>query len=258
MAAVSDDLDQMPVVRKLADFDQKSGNLLERLVFNNRLVMVIACAIATVVLVFFAATKLELNASFEKMLPQSQPYIKNYLTYQKDLRGLGNVIRVVVENSDGDIFDPAYLEALKEINDELFLTPGVDRAWVKSLWTPAVRWTEVTEDGFRGGPVMPDTYDGSPKTVEQLKQNIARSGIVGSLVAGNFKSSMILVPLLDKESSTSTHVACAARRWSSPARSLPSRGSLAWWRSWASSSIPSRSSCHSWCSRSACRTARRR
>ena len=39
-----------------------------------------------------------LNASFEKMIPQSQPYIKNYLTYQKDLRGLGNAVRVVVEN----------------------------------------------------------------------------------------------------------------------------------------------------------------
>ncbi len=61
----------------------------------------------------------------------------------------------MVENTDGDIFDPAYLEALKQINDELVLTPGVDRAWVKSLWTPAVRWTEVTEEGFRGGPVMP-------------------------------------------------------------------------------------------------------
>ena len=41
------------------------------------------------------------------------------------------------------------------------LTPGVDRAWVKSLWTPSVRWTEVTEEGFRGGPVMPDAYNGS-------------------------------------------------------------------------------------------------
>ena len=53
---------------------------------------------------------------------------------------------------------------------------------MKSLWTPAVRWTEVTEEGFRGGPVMPDNYNGSPQTVEQLSSNIARSGIVGSLV----------------------------------------------------------------------------
>ncbi len=73
---------------------------------------------------------------------------------------------------------------------------------MKSLWTPGVRWTEVTEEGFRGGPVMPDGYDGSPKSVEQLKENIARSGIVGSLVANNFKSSMIFVPLLDKEPGT--------------------------------------------------------
>ena len=206
MAAVSDDLDQMPVIRDIADFDQSSGNALERLVFNNRLPMIVVCAIITVVLGFVAATRLELNASFEKTLPHGQPYIKNYLTYQKELRGLGNALRVVVENADGDIFDPRYLEVLKQINDELFLTPGVDRAWVKSLWTPAVRWTEVTEEGFRGGPVMPDSYDGSAKTVEQLKQNIARSGIVGNLVANNFKSSMIFVPLLAKDPATGKRI----------------------------------------------------
>ena len=206
MAAVTIETEQMPVVRDLADFDPRSGNRLERLVFNNRLAMVIVCALVTLVLAYVAATRLTLNASFEKMIPQSQPYIKNYLTYQKDLRGLGNAIRVVVENTDGDIFDPRYLEALKQISDELILTPGVDRAWVKSLWTPAVRWTEVTEEGFRGGAVMPDSYNGSPQTVEQLKQNIARSGIVGSLVANDFKSSMIFVPLLDTEPGTGKRI----------------------------------------------------
>jgi predicted RND superfamily exporter protein len=202
MAAPGNDLDRMPVVRSIEDFDLRSGNLLERLVFNHRLAMIVTCALVTAVLGYCAASRLVLNASFEKMIPQSQAHIKNYLTYQKDLRGLGNAVRVVVENTDADIFDPQYLEALKQINDELFLTPGVDRAWMKSLWTPGVRWTEVTEEGFRGGPVMPDGYDGSARSVEQLKQNIARSGIVGGLVADNFKSSMIFVPLLDKEPRT--------------------------------------------------------
>ena len=206
MTASPESPDAMPVVRTLAEFDQKSGNLLERLVFNNRLAMVIICGIVTLVLGYAAATKLVLNASFEKMIPQSQSYIKNYLEHKKDLRGLGNALRVVVENADGDIFEPRYLEALKEINDELILTPGVDRAWVKSLWTPGVRWTEVTEEGFRGGPVMPDSYNGSAQGVEQLKQNIARSGIVGSLVANNFKSSMIFVPLLDKDVATGKRI----------------------------------------------------
>ncbi|MHC8380899.1 efflux RND transporter permease subunit [Pseudomonas sp. LB3P14] len=192
-------LDTMPVIRELKGFDARSGNFLERLIFNNRLLVVLTCLIVTVLLSYFAATRLTLNASFEKMIPQSQPYIKNYLENRQSLRGLGNTVRVVVENTDGDIYDPKYLEVLKQVNDTLFLTPGVDRAWMKSLWTPAVRWTEVTEEGFRGGPVMPDSYDGSASGVEQLRLNIARSGIIGNLVGNNFKSSMIVVPLLEKD-----------------------------------------------------------
>ena len=192
------DLEAMPVMRELADFDPRSGNWLERLVFNHRLAMMVVCAIVTIVLGYAAATKLAMNASFEKMIPHEHPYIKNYLAHQKDLRGLGNAMRVVVENADGDIFDPRYVDTLKQIHDELFVTAGVDRAWVKSLWSPAVRWTEVTEEGFRGGPVMPDGYNGSPASVEQLQQNIARSGVVGSLVANDMKSSMVFVPLLDR------------------------------------------------------------
>ncbi len=192
-------LDTMPVIRELKGFDARSGNVLERLIFNNRLLVVLTCLIVTVLLSYFAATGLTLNASFEKMIPQSQPYIKNYLENRQALRGLGNTVRVVVENTDGDIYDPKYPEVLKQVNDTLFLTPGVDRAWIKSLWTPAVRWTEVTEEGFRGGPVMPDSYDGSASGVEQLRLNIARSGIIGSLVGNNFKSSMIVVPLLEKD-----------------------------------------------------------
>ncbi|HEU4776556.1 MAG TPA: MMPL family transporter [Telluria sp.] len=194
-----DQLDAMPVVRDLARFDQDSGNALERMVFNHRLLFIVACTIITVVLGYLGASKLGLNASFEKMMPQGQPYIQNYLANKSALRGLGNAVRVVVENPQGDIFDPKYLEVLKQVNDELFLTPGVDRAWMKSMWTPTVRWNEVTEDGFQGGPVMPDAYDGSARSVEQLKINIARAGIVGSLVANNFKSTMIFVPLLDKD-----------------------------------------------------------
>ncbi|MBI2277952.1 MAG: MMPL family transporter [Dechloromonas sp.] len=202
MAVATDLMDRMPIVRSLNDFNPKSGSVLERLIFNNRLAVVIACAVVTLVLLFGAATKLTLNASFERMIPQSQPYIKNYLDNRAELRGLGNVLRIVVENTKGDIFDPQYQETLRKINDELFLTPGVDRAWLKSLWTPAVRWTEVTEEGFRGGPVMPESYDGSPAATEQLRLNIARSGIVGRFVGNDFKSSMIVVPLLDKDPAT--------------------------------------------------------
>ena len=187
----------MPIVRDPRDFDPRSGNMLERLVFNHRPWLILLCAAITVVL-GFQATKLTVNASFEKMIPQSHPYIRNYFDHRKDLSGMGNTVRVAVENTRGDIFDPAYLATLAKINDELLLLPGTERAWIKSLWTPFVRWTDVTEEGFQGGPVMPGNYDGSPPSIEQLRINVGRAGIIGSLVANNLKSSMIIVPLMEK------------------------------------------------------------
>jgi predicted RND superfamily exporter protein len=198
--------ENLPAPGGLDSFDPNTGSRLERLVFNNRRAVIVLCALITLVLGFLAATRLTLNASFERMLPVSHPYIQNYLEHKNDLRGLGNSLRIVVANPGGDIYDPMYLETLRKIHDELVLTPGVDRTWVKSLWSPAVRWTEVTEEGFRGGPVMPDNYDGSAAATEQLRGNIARSGLVGGLVGNNFGSSMIVVPLLDKDPRTGQRI----------------------------------------------------
>jgi predicted RND superfamily exporter protein len=188
-----------PLSAAAEPFDPASGSRLERLVFHNRRVVLVACLLLTIVLGAVAFARLGLNASFDKMIPRGHPYIQNYLDNRTELRGLGNSLRIVVENPNGTVYDARYLDALKKVHDELFLTPGVDRAWVKSLWAPGVRWTEVTEEGFRGGPVMPDNYDGSPASTDQLRGNIARAGLVGSLVGDDFRSSMIVLPLLDKD-----------------------------------------------------------
>jgi predicted RND superfamily exporter protein len=203
--AAPTNIEAMPVVKDLADFDLQSGNVLERLVFNHRLLVVLVCLAITAVLGFMAV-RISLNASYEKMLPVGHPYVQNFAANKGQLRGLGNTLRVVVENTQGDIFDPDYLATLKQVNDELFLTPGVDRAWVKSIWMPVVRYNEVTEEGFAGGPVMPDSYDGSEASVEELRQNIMKAGLVGNLVANDFKSAMIIVPLLDRDIETGTPI----------------------------------------------------
>lgn len=185
----------MAVVSDPNDFDEQSGNFLERLIFNHRIWVIVGCILLTG-LFAIQMRGLVVSASYDKMLPYTHPYIQNFLENRGDLRGLGDSIRVVVENTDGDIFDPVYLDALAKINDEIFLLPGVDRAWMKSIFTPVVRWTEVTEEGFVGGPVLPNTFNGSPKSIEELRINIERAGVVGSLVANDYKSSMIAIPLL--------------------------------------------------------------
>jgi predicted RND superfamily exporter protein len=180
-------------------FDRQSGSWIERVLFNHRLVVLLACAMVTLLL-GWQTTRLELNASFDKTIPQRHPYIQNYQAHKADLVGLGNAVRIAVASPKGTIYDAAYLDTLRKISDEVFLIPGVNRVQMKSLWTPSTRWVGVTEDGLEGGPVIPDGYDGSEGALRRLEANIARSGEMGQLVALDAKSSVIFVPLLDRDS----------------------------------------------------------
>ena len=76
-------------------FDPRSGSLIERALFNHRAVVVLLCALVTLLL-GWQATRLQLNASFEKTIPTSHPYIQNFLAHQNELSGLGNAVRIAV------------------------------------------------------------------------------------------------------------------------------------------------------------------
>src|SRR6056297_1314567 len=166
------------------------------LLFSNRPIILLLFAAVTAFLTF-QASQLRPDASFEKMIPVSHPYIENYLENKQDLASLGNFVRIIVQTTEGDIFDAEFQETLQEITDEVFYITGVDRSKLESLWTPNVRWSEVTEEGFRGGAVIPDDYDGSARALQQLRENVDRSGQIGRLVANNFRSAAIIAPLVD-------------------------------------------------------------
>ncbi|MFT7681491.1 MAG: putative RND superfamily exporter protein [Moritella dasanensis] len=136
------------------------------------------------------------SASFEKMIPVQHEYVQNYLNYKQELASLGNSVRVVIENENGDIFNAEFQEQMRTLNDELFFISGVDRSGMKSIWTANVTWAEVTEDGFVGGTVIPSDYDGSQRTLDRLRRNVMLSGQVGYLVGDDFKSAVFLLPLM--------------------------------------------------------------
>ncbi|TCD24172.1 RND family transporter [Pseudomonas sp. IC_126] len=178
---------------------QKPASFLERLIFNNRPAVILVCLLISVFL-FYQAAQVRPSTSFEKMIPLGHPYIQNMLQHRDDLANLGNTVRISVAAKDGDIFSKEYMETLRQIHDEVFYIQGVDRSNMKSLWSPSVRWTEVTEQGFAGGEVIPQTYDGSPESLDDLRNNILKSGQIGRLVANDFKSSIIDVPLMESYS----------------------------------------------------------
>ncbi|MCU1785187.1 MMPL family transporter [Pseudomonas sp. 13B_2.1_Bac1] len=177
------------------------GSWLERLIFNHRLVILLVC-IALTIGTAFQLPNLRFNANFQRMIPTGHPYIENYIKHRADVAGQSNLVAIAVTSKSGNILDDQYLQTLKQISDEVYLINGVDRPWMVSLWTPTMRWLGITEAGIDGGPVIDAGYDGSPAALSQLRFNIERSGEVGRIVAPDFQSSIVLVPLMDFDNET--------------------------------------------------------
>ncbi len=173
----------------------------ERWLFGRRPLVL---ALFGLVTLFFGyhASQVRVETSFFKMIPQAHPYSQNFLRYFDDLRPLGNVLRVSVTNRQGDIYNAEYLDTLRRVSDAVFYIPGVDRGNMKSLWTPNATWVEMTEDGLRGGTMIPNGYRGRPEDIESVRRNILRSGAVGTIVALDERSAMITAPLLEKDPQT--------------------------------------------------------
>ncbi|MDH3820455.1 MAG: hypothetical protein OEU59_04980, partial [Gammaproteobacteria bacterium] len=81
--------------------------LAERILFENRVAVIMVFVLMTLLL-GWQALQIEPDASFEKMIPTSHPYIQNYLDNKADLASLSNSVRIIVATSEGDIFDKEF------------------------------------------------------------------------------------------------------------------------------------------------------
>lgn len=171
---------------------------LESALFGHGLVFLLVLAGFTVFMGLQAA-KLQLEAGFEKQLPQDHEYIQTFEKYRDQLFG-ANRLTIAVHARQGDIWNADTLTQLLKVTDAVTYLPGVNRTSVTSLWTPNVFFTEITEDGFRaepvaGGDIVPEKLDAD--VVAKMRQRAMAGGHVGTLVARDQTSALITAELTD-------------------------------------------------------------
>ncbi|MEX2045307.1 MAG: RND family transporter, partial [Opitutus sp.] len=146
----------------------------------------LVCVFAALTLLMaWQASKLRVDASFNKSLPGNHDYIRTFEKYQQDFGGANRVL-VALMVREGDIFTPEFFETLRLVTDEVTFLPAIERAQVQSLFTPNVRYIEVVEDGFSGGDVIPADFTPTPENFGRVRENIIKSGKLGQLVANDF------------------------------------------------------------------------
>jgi predicted RND superfamily exporter protein len=169
-------------------------------VFSIRPIILFLFVIGTLAMGFFMA-QLRVDAGFMKQLPLDHEYMQTFMQYEREFGG-ANRVMVALMAEDGEMFTPDFFRKFEQVSNQVFFIPGVDRASVRSIFTPNVRFVEVVEDGFAGGNVIPADFSPSPAAFERVRSNIVASGEVGRLVAEDFSGAMVWANLLERDPST--------------------------------------------------------
>ena len=127
-------------------------------------------------LMIYSMTQLKIETGFKKQLPLDHEYMQTFLDYEKEFGGANRILVALVAR-EGDMFTNEFFESFEEISDQVFFIPGVDRASVRSIFTPNVRFVEIVEDGFAGGNVIPADFAPSPEMFETVR---GKDRLVGS------------------------------------------------------------------------------
>ena len=164
-------------------------DLIVRLLFARRRIVLAAFALATVVMGWLAS-ELRIDAGFSKLVPVEHEYMQTFFKYQDEFGGADRVI-IALTVRDGDMFTPEFISTLREVTDATFFLPGVDRAQVFSVLTPNVRFVEVVEDGISAGNVLPVDFKPTEAGFARLRENIVKADLVGRLVARDFTGALV-------------------------------------------------------------------
>lgn len=165
---------------------------LTKSIFRYRFAVILFSLLATVYLAW-QASFVHPDTRLERLIPGSHEFVVNAKQFLgEESAGGSSVLRVAVARKDGTIFDYDHLVILQKISDELSLLDGVDTGSINSLWAPGMLWFAITPQGFDSGPVIDNaTFNDSPESMDIIRTNVFRAGLVGSYVSNDYKASMI-------------------------------------------------------------------
>ena len=164
-------------------------------IFNNRRTLLITFSVMTVIFLV-SASQLKVDAGFNKMVPLKHPYMKVYKEYETVFGG-ANRVAIAIVQKEGDIYNKEFMDTLKAATNEVLVLEGVDKASVRSLFTPNTRFIEVVEEGFAGGNVIPATFQGTAEDLATVRGNVQKSNEIGRTVATDFSGALISAGLLE-------------------------------------------------------------
>jgi len=151
----------------------------------------------TVVFAFFAA-HIQIKTIFHDLLPKGHPFIQINDKYNERFGG-PNIVSIMVEAEQGDIFQPKVLERIKQVTDALYLVPAINQFQVISLASRKIRSINSSTEGIETKPMMWPDLPKDQSEIELLREQVLANPLVyGRYVSPDLHSALVTADFIDR------------------------------------------------------------
>jgi uncharacterized protein len=159
--------------------------------------------VLTLVLSYFAL-HVEVRTVFEDMLPSAHPYVKVHERF-KDTFGGSNMVTIMLEARQGDVFQPAVLEKVRTLTLELRKVSAVNAFQIVSLASKKLKEVRASTDGIETHALMWPDLPADQRGLDALRDAVLRNPLVyGPYVSKDLKATLVTVDFIDRQVDYST------------------------------------------------------
>lgn len=164
---------------------------------RHRLAVVATIGAGTLFLGAFAARQ-QVRTVFEDLLPQHHPYVQTHEEFKESFGG-SNLVSIMVQVEEGDIFRPEVLGTIRDITRDLREVEGVNQFQIISLASKKLKEVHASTYGIESRPLMwPDVPEGPAELLELRESVIANPLVYGTYVSTDLKAALITVDFIDR------------------------------------------------------------
>ncbi|WP_443700801.1 efflux RND transporter permease subunit, partial [Pseudomonas sp.] len=152
----------------------------------------------TLVLGWFAL-HIEVRTVFEDMLPSRHEYVQTHEKF-KDTFGGSNIVTIMFEVDEGDIFQTPVLEKVREVTLGLREVSAVNPYQITSLASKKLKEVRASTAGIESLPLMWPDLPANADAMAALKQAVLRNPLVyGPYVSKDMQATLITVDFIDDQ-----------------------------------------------------------
>jgi predicted RND superfamily exporter protein len=154
-------------------------------------------ALVTLYLGFFAV-QVEVKTIFTDLQPGDHPYVQTNEEFKNTFGG-ANVVTIMVQPKEGDIFNLETLGTIKQITDDLQYVDAVNQFQIVSLASKKLKNVIASNVGIETLPIMWPELPKDQDEIDKVRKDVISNPMVyGSYVSYDQKSALITVDFIDR------------------------------------------------------------